>query len=123
MNIDEHLERFMFQPQIYGYVDLYEKIINGESDNWQPLFYALINEITKDRKIFVTPDEQIKEYGLIRDAAEKANDIYERNLFVSAIFDALMVESIKTYALSFDAPAILSDEIHDEYLKMISGES
>ena len=28
-----------------------------------------------------------------------------------------MVEKIKTYSLNYDAPAILSDELHDEYLR------
>ena len=28
-----------------------------------------------------------------------------------------MVEKIKTYSFSFDAPAILADELHDMYLK------
>ena len=38
-------------------------------------------------------------------------------MFITALFDALMVEKIKTYSLSFDAPAILADEIHEEYLR------
>ena len=117
MKVSEHLDRFMEQPQIYEYVDIYEKVLNGENDNWQSLFYSLINEITKDRKIFFTPDEQIREYGMIRDAIEESDDIHERNCLISVIFDALIIESIRTYSLSYDAPAILADEIHNEYLK------
>lgn len=45
-------------------------------------------------------------YGLLN---EVTND--------RVLFDALMVEKIKTYSLHFDAPAILADELHEMYLK------
>ena len=37
--------------------------------------------------------------------------------FITVLFDALMVEKIKTFSLNYDAPAILLDELHEEYLR------
>ena len=48
---------------------------------------------------------------------EELDNDHNRNLLITVLFDALMVEKIKTYSLSFDAPAILADEIHEEYLR------
>ena len=31
----------------------------------------MLNEVTKDRALFVTPEEQLKEYGRIRDLADE----------------------------------------------------
>ena len=67
--------------------------------------------------MFVTPEEQLKEYGQMRDVVEEAIDAHTKKCFITALFDALMVEKIKTYSLNYDAPAILSDELHDEYLR------
>ena len=67
--------------------------------------------------MFVTPEEQLKEYGQMRDAVEEASDEHTKKCFVTALFDALMVKKIKLYSLNFYAPAILSDELHDEYLR------
>ena len=123
MTIQEHYENFMSQPDVEQYVDLYCSILENRSDDWQQFYYGLLNEVTKDRALFVTPEEQLKEYGRIRDLAEETTDEQEKKTFITVLFDALMVEKIKTYSLNYDAPAILSDELHDEYLKMISGES
>ena len=54
----------------------------------------------------------------MRDAVEEAIDEHTKKSFITALFDALMVKKIKLYSLNFDAPAILSDELHDEYLRM-----
>ena len=82
-----------------------------------PFYYGLLNEVTKDRALFVTPEEQLKEYGRIRDLAEEATDEQDKKTFITVLFDALMAEIIKLYSLNYDAPAILSDELHDEYLR------
>ncbi|MBO6119919.1 MAG: hypothetical protein J6P02_05585 [Lachnospiraceae bacterium] len=66
--------------------------------------------------MFVTLEEQLKEYGQMRDAVEEATDEHAK-CFIIVLFDALMVEKIKTYSLNYDAPAILSDELHEEYLR------
>ena len=117
MTIKEHLENFMSQPDVVRCVDLYENILLGKSNEWIEIYYALVREISQDRKLFVTADEQLKEYGGIRDTIEELDNEHDRNLLITALFDALMVEKIKTYSLSYDAPAILSDEIHEEYLR------
>ena len=116
MTAKEHLENFMSDPVIEELEDDYEDAITTGGDRWRNIFDALVLEISKDRKLFVTPDNMVAEYGKMRDYIEKNVD---RNLFITVLFDALMVEKIKTYSLQFDAPAILSDEIHDEYLKLI----
>lgn len=117
MTIKEHLENFISQPDVDKYVRLYEDILEGNSSEWLEIYYALVREISQDRKLFVTADEQLKEYGGIRDTIEELDNEHDRNLLITALFDALMVEKIKTYSLSYDAPAILSDEIHEEYLR------
>ena len=117
MTIKEHLENFMSQPDVDKYVRLYEDILEGNSSEWLEIYYALVREISQDRKLFVTADEQLKEYGQIRDAIENETSDYERSLLITALFDALIIEKIKTYSLNFDAPAILADDIHEEYLK------
>ena len=53
----------------------------------------------------------------MRELAETAPDEYTKKCFITALFDALMYEKIKTYSLHFDAPVILADALHDEYLK------
>ena len=50
------------------------------------------SEVTKDRALFVTPEEQLKEYGRIRDLAEETTDEQEKKTFITVLFDALMVE-------------------------------
>ena len=117
MNIQDHYENFMTQPDVEKYVELYCSILENRADDWQPFYYGLLNEVTKDRALFVTPDEQLKEYGRIRDLAEETTDEQEKKIFITVLFDALMVEKIKTYSLNHEAPAILSDELHDEYLR------
>ena len=117
MRIEEHYENFMSQPEVENYVELYCSILENRSDNWQPLYYGLLNEVTKDRALFVTPEEQLKEYGRIRDLAEETTDKQEKKTFITVLFDALMVEKIRTYSMNYDAPAILYDELHDEYLR------
>ena len=117
MRIDEHYKNFMSQPDVEQYVELYCSILENRSDDWQAFYYGLLNEVTKDRALFVTPEEQLKEYGQMRDAVEEATDEHTKKCFITALFDALMVEKIKTYSLNYDAPAILSDELHDEYLR------
>ena len=117
MTVKEHLENFMSQPDVEKYVELYENIIEGKSDKWLEIYYAVAREVGQDRKLFVTADEQLKEYGQIRDDIENETSDYERNLLITALFDALIIEKIKTYSLNFDAPAILADDIHEEYLK------
>lgn len=117
MTIKEHLENFISQPDVDKYVRLYEDILEGNSSEWLEIYYALVREISQDRKLFATADEQLKEYGGIRDTIEELDNEHDRNLLITALFDALMVEKIKTYSLSYDAPAILSDEIHEEYLR------
>ena len=117
MRIEEHYENFMSQPEVENYVDLYCSILENRSDNWQAFYYGLLNEVTKDRALFVTPEEQLKEYGRIRDLAEETTAEQEKKTFITVLFDALMVEKIKTYSLNFDAPAILSEELHEEYLR------
>ena len=117
MTIKEHLENFMSQPDVVRCVDLYEKILLGKSTEWIEIYYALVREISQDRKLFVTADEQLKEYGGIRDTIEELDNDHERNLLITALFDALMVEKIKTYSLSYDALAVFSAELYDKYLK------
>ena len=67
--------------------------------------------------MFVTPEEQLKEYSRIRDLAEETTGEQEKKTFITVLFDALMVEKIKTYSLNYDAPVILSNELHDEYVR------
>ncbi len=117
MTIQDHYENFMSQPEVENYVELYCSILENRSDDWQQFYYGLLNAVTKDRALFVTPEEQLKEYGRIRDLAEETTDEQEKKTFITVLFDALMVEKIKTYSLNYDAPAILSDELHDEYLR------
>ena len=117
MTIQDHYENFMSQPDVEQYVDLYCSILENRSDDWQQFYYGLLKEVTKDRALFVTPEEQLKEYGRIRDLAEETTDEQEKKTFITVLFDALMVEKIKTYSLNYDAPAILSDELHEEYLR------
>lgn len=117
MRIEEHYENFMSQPDVEQYVELYCSILENRSDNWQAFYYGLLNEVAKDRALFVTPEEQLKEYGQMRDAVEESTDEHTKKCFITALFDALMVEKIKTYSLNYDAPAILSDELHEFYLK------
>lgn len=57
MTIKEHLENFMSQPDVDKYVELYSYILEYKSDGWQPIYYVLLNEVTKDRALFVTPEE------------------------------------------------------------------
>ena len=57
MTIKEHLENFMSQPDVDKYVELYSSILENKSDGWQPIYYGLLNEVTKDRALFVTPEE------------------------------------------------------------------
>ena len=117
MRVEEHYENFMSQPDVEQYVDLYCSILENRSDDWQQFYYGLLNDVTKDRALFVTPEEQLKEYGRIRDLADETTDEQEKKTFITVLFDALMVEKIKTYSLNYDAPAILSDELHEEYLR------
>ena len=117
MTIEQHFENFMSQPEIEQFIDLYENILQGQSNEWIKFYYALVREVTKDRGLFVNNEEQLKEYGKLRDSIETEPDDFGRNCLITALFDALMVEKIKTYSLSFDAPAILADELHDMYLK------
>lgn len=117
ITIKAQLDNFMSHPEVERYADLYEDILGGTSDEWLQTYYALIREISQDRKLFVTADEQVKEYGGIRETIEMLDNEHDRNLLIMVLFDALMVEKIKTYSLDYDAPAILADEIHEEYLK------
>ena len=117
MRIEEHYENFMSQPDVEQYVELYCSILENRSADWKQFYYGLLKEVTKDRALFVTPEEQLKEYGQMRDAVEEAIDEHTKKCFITALFDALMVEKIKTYSLNYDAPAILSDELHEMYLK------
>lgn len=117
MTIYEHYENFMSQPSVEKYADLYCSILENRSDDWQDIYYELIREVGQDRALFVNDDHLLKEYGQMRDAVETATDEHTKKCFITALFDALMVEKIKTYSLNFDAPAILSDELHDYYLQ------
>lgn len=63
MTIHEHYENFMRQPEIEEYSDLYCSILEDKSVKWLRHYYGLLNEIAKDRKLFVTPAEQVKELG------------------------------------------------------------
>ena len=117
MRIEEHYENFISRPDVERDIELYCSILEHRSDNWQAFYYGLLNEVTKDRGLFVTPDEQLKEYGQIRDAIEEAPDEYTKKCFITVLFDALIVEKIKSYSLHYDAPAILNEELHELYLK------
>ena len=117
MSTKEHYENFINQVDVVQYVELYFSILENKSNDWLEIYYGLMREITKDRALFVTPEEQLKEYGQMRDAVEEATDEHTKKCFITALFDALMVEKIKTYSLNYDAPAILSDELHEMYLK------
>lgn len=117
MRIEEHYENFMCQPNVEKYADLYCSILENKADNWQDIYYELIREVGQDRALFVNDDRLLKEYGQMRDAVEEATDEHTKKCFITALFDALMVEKIKTYSLSYDVPAILSDELHEEYLR------
>ena len=57
MTIHDHYENFMSQPDVEQYVELYCSILENRSDDWQPFYYGLLNEVTKDRALFVTPEE------------------------------------------------------------------
>ena len=92
-------------------------LFNTRLDNWIAFYYGLLNEVAKDRALFVTPDEQLKEYGQIRDLVKTATDVHTKKCFITVLFGALLVEKIKTYSLNYDAPAILSDDLHEEYLR------
>ena len=107
----------MSQPDLEYYVELYCSILEDKSDDWLRFYYGLLNEIAKDRKLFVIPAEQVKEYGQIRDLIEKEPTEEGKKCLITVLFDALMVEMIKSYSLNFDAPAILSADLHDEYLR------
>lgn len=117
MRIQEHYENFMSQPEIEAYVEIYCLILENKSNNWQKFYYGLINEVSKDREPFVAQDEQLKEYGQLRDLIDNEIDDYSKKCLITVLFDALMVEKIKTYSLGFDVPAILEDKLHTEYLK------
>lgn len=117
MTIHEHYENFMSQPNIESYVELYCSILENRTDDWQKFYYALLNEIGQDRGLFVTPEEQLKEYGQIRNLIEKEPTDYGKKCLITVLFDVLMVEKIKSYSLNFDAPAILADDLYKEYLK------
>ncbi len=117
MTIYEHYENFMSQLEIEEYTDLYCSILEDKSDEWLRLYYGLLNEIAKDRKLFVTPVGQAKEYGQIRDLIVDESTDYGKKCLITILFDALMVEKIKSYSLNFDAPTILSADLHDEYLR------
>lgn len=41
-------------------------------------------------------DEQLKEYGEIRDLIDNENDDYSKKCLITVLFDALMVEKINT---------------------------
>ena len=111
MTIQEHYENFMSQLEVENYVDLYCSILENRSDDWQQFYYGLLNEVTKDRALFVTPEEQLKEYGRIRDLAEETTDEQEKKTFITVLFDALMVDKIKTYSLNYDAIDTLLNEL------------
>ena len=117
MRIEEHYENFISQPDVERDMELYCSILENRSDDWLQFYYGLMNEVCKDRGLFVTPDEQLKEYGQIRDLIENEISEHGKKCLITVLFDALMVEKIKTYSLNFDAPAILSDELHEEYLR------
>lgn len=117
ITIKEQLDNFMSQPEVERYADLYDDILEGTSDEWLQIYYALMREISQDRKLFVTADEQVKEYGGIRETIEMLDNELDRNLIIMVLFDALMVEKVKTYSLNYNAPAILANEIHEEYLR------
>ena len=90
---------------------MYCSILENSSDDWQQFYYGLLKEVTKDRALFVTPDEQLKEYGQMRDVVEEATDEHTKKCFITALFDALMVEKIKTYSLNYDAIDTLLNEL------------
>lgn len=117
MTIHEHYENFMSQPEIEVYADLYCSALEEKSDDWVRFYYGVLNEIAKDRKLFVTLAEQVKEYGQIRDLIEKEPTEDGKKCPITVLFDALMVEKIKSYSLNFDVPAILSADLRDEYLR------
>ncbi|MBO6134751.1 MAG: hypothetical protein J6O09_03155 [Lachnospiraceae bacterium] len=51
--------------------------------------------------MFVTPEEQLKEYGQMRDAVEEAIDEHTKKCFITALFDAMMVEKNKIILVKF----------------------
>lgn len=118
MTIHEHYENFMSQPEIEAYVEIYCLILENKADNWQKIYYGLMNEVSMDRGPFVAQDEQLKEYGQIRDLIDNEIDDYGKKCLITALFDALMVEKIKTYSLGFDDSTILAKDLHTEYLKL-----
>ena len=117
MRIQEHYDNFMRQPEIEEYVEIYCLVLENKADNWQKLYYGLMNEVSKDRGPFVVQDEQLKAYGQIRDLIDNENDDYSKKCLITALFDALMAEKIKTYSLKFDAPLIFKEKLHKIYLK------
>lgn len=114
----EHLENFMDNSEFHHLEDIYEDIVvNNDFSYVNEIYDALIEEINKDRPLFVCPKEQRKEFEEIRDTVfNMKEDLHTRGCMATALFDALVIEKIKTYAMSFDAPAILADSMHDEYL-------
>lgn len=118
MRIQEHYENFMSRPEIKECVEAYCSILENKSDNWKNLYYGLMNEVSKGRGSFVVQDEQLKAYGQIRDLIDNENDDYSKKCLITALFDALMAEKIKTYSLGFDDSTILAKDLHTEYLKL-----
>lgn len=66
MTIHEHYENLMSQPDIEEYTDLYCSILENRSDDWQAFYYGLLNEVTKDRALFVTPEENKMEINIFK---------------------------------------------------------
>lgn len=114
--IEEHYDCFMSQPDVERHVELYCCILENKSNDWRQLYYGLMNEISKDRRMFVTPNEQLKEYGEIRDLIENETDNYSKKCLITALFDALMLEKIKTYSLKYTDSLMLNQKLHKYYL-------
>lgn len=47
---------------------------------------------------------------------EKETTGYGKKCLITVLFDVLMIEKIKSFSLSFDAPIILANDLHKEYL-------
>lgn len=65
----------------------------------------------------IESDRASKGIGQIRDLIEDEPTEDGKKCLITVLFDALMVEKIKSYSLNFDALAILSADLHDEYLR------
>lgn len=117
MRVEKHYSIFMRQPDVKKYVELYCCILENQTNDLESIYYELLKEVAKDRRLFVTSNNQLEEYGKIRNIIKSSVDEHIKKCFITVLFDALMIEKIKTYSLDFEDPVIIKDTLHKYYLK------